>query len=229
MVEVKEKIKQGLIVSCQALPEEPLHSSFIMGRMAIAAVSSGAIGIRANTAEDIQEIQKNVAVPIIGIKKKVYDDCPVFITPTLKEMREIADTGVEIVACDATLRPRPDGKALAEVVSQFKKEYPHTLLMADCATVAEIQNACQLDFDFVGTTLHGYTAETEGMNVADNDFAFLKEVLKVTTKPVIAEGKVDTPAKAKRVLELGCHAVVVGGAITRPQEITKRFVDEINN
>lgn len=229
MGDVKEKIKKGLIVSCQALPEEPLHSSFIMGRMAIAAVSSGAIGIRANTAEDIKEIQNNVTVPIIGIKKKVYGDCPVFITPTLNEMREIADTGVEIVACDATLRPRPDGKDLTEVVTQFKKEYPNTLLMADCATIAEVKNACEIGFDFVGTTLHGYTAETKGMNVADDDFAFLKEVLANATKPVIAEGKVDTPAKAKRVLDLGCHAVVVGGAITRPQEITKRFVDEIKN
>lgn len=222
--DVSMKIKGGLIVSCQALPSEPLHSSYIMGRMAVAAVQSEAVGIRANTVQDIKEIQKNVNVPIIGIKKQVYNNCSVFITPTIKEMREIADTGVAIIACDATLRTRPEGENLKEIIETFKKEYPNTLLMADCATLSEIDNACKLGFNFVGTTLHGYTEETEGMNISNNDFQFLKEALKISTKPIIAEGKIDTPEKAKRVLELGCYAVVVGGAITRPQEITARFV-----
>lgn len=223
------KLEKNLIVSCQALEKEPLHSSYIMGRMAIAAISSGAAGIRANSAADIEEIQRNVSVPIIGIKKQVYPDCAVFITPTIKEMREIAATGVAIVACDATLRPRPNNEVLADIVKSFRKEYPATLLMADCATVEDVQLACALGFDFIGTTLHGYTEKTAGMNIADNDFCFLKEVLQTATKPVIAEGKIDTPEKARRVLDLGCYAVVVGGAITRPQEITQRFVDKITN
>lgn len=114
--EIIKNITGGLIVSCQALPDEPLHSSYIMGRMAVAAVQSGAIGIRANTVQDINEIQKSVSVPIIGIKKQVYENCQVFITPTIKEMREIADTGVDIVACDAILRTRPEGENLKEII-----------------------------------------------------------------------------------------------------------------
>lgn len=225
--DVIKQIEKGLIVSCQALPNEPLHSSYIMGRMAIAAISSGAIGIRSNTVVDINEIQKNTSVPIIGIKKQVYEKCSVFITPTIKEMREIAETGVEIVACDATLRERPNGEILSEIVTIFKSEYPNTLLMADCATIEEVKNACEIGFDFIGTTLHGYTEQTSDMNIANNDFEFLKEVLTVSTKPVIAEGKIDTPEKARKVLDLGCHSVVVGGAITRPQEITQKFIDKI--
>lgn len=221
-------IKNNLIVSCQALEDEPLHSSFIMSRMALAAVQSGALGIRANSVEDIKAIQETVRVPIIGILKKVYPDSPVFITPTLAEVRKICQTGVEIVAMDATLRKRPNDESLNDIVSTIRTEYPNVLLMADTSSIADIKNAEELGFDIIGTTLYGYTDETRVENVADNDFYFLKEVLKNTHLPVIAEGKIDIPSKARRVLELGCHSVVVGGAITRPQQITKTFVGEIN-
>lgn len=227
MLDKIETLNKGLIVSCQALETEPLHSSHIMGRMAIAAVTSGAVGIRSNSPKDITEIKKQVEVPVIGIWKQVYGDSPVFITPTIKEMRAVADTGCEIIACDATLRERPNGEKLSDIIKVMRKEYSDTLLMADCSTVKEAEYACKLGFDFIGTTLHGYTEETEGMNIASDDFLVLKEFIKVSTKPVIAEGKIDTPDKAKRTLDLGCYAVVVGGAITRPQEITQRFVDKI--
>ncbi|MBC1442554.1 N-acetylmannosamine-6-phosphate 2-epimerase [Listeria seeligeri] len=224
---VLEKIKGELIVSCQALPDEPLHSSFIMSKMALAAVQGGAIGIRANTAEDISAIQNEVNVPIIGILKQVYDDCDVFITPTLKEVREICETGAEIVAMDATTRPRPNNENLEEILQIIRKEFPHTLLMADTGSMEDVHYADSLGFDLIGTTLYGYTDETANQDISNHDFYHLKEVLKSTKRPVIAEGKIDSPEKASEVLKLGCHAVVVGGAITRPQEITTRFTKKI--
>ncbi|MDR2833586.1 MAG: N-acetylmannosamine-6-phosphate 2-epimerase [Streptococcaceae bacterium] len=223
-----KEIKNGLIVSCQALENEPLHSSFIMSKMALAAQQSGAVGIRANSVVDIQAIQETVNLPIIGIIKNVYSDSPVFITPTLKEVREVCATGVEIVAMDATLRSRPNNESLAQIIKTIREEYPKTLLMADCSSVEDMQNAEKLGFDFIGTTLYGYTEETKGKNIADDYFKFLKQALNTLKTPVIVEGKIDTPKKARISLELGGYAVVVGGAITRPQEITKRFVDELN-
>ncbi len=220
-----EQVKGKLIVSCQALPNEPLHSSFIMSRMALAAQLAG---IRANSVVDIQAIQDEVELPIIGLSKVDYPDSSVYITPTLKEMRAVAATGAQAVACDLTRRKRPNGEQIADIVSQMRSEFPETLLMADTATLEDVKLANELGFDIVGTTMHGYTPETAGEDLADNDFAYLKEVLALSDAPVIAEGKVDTPAKAKRCLELGCHAVVVGGAITRPLEIASRFVQAIN-
>lgn len=219
-----EKVKGGIIVSCQALPEEPLHSSFIMSKMAKAAKAAGALGIRANSIVDIQAIQDEVQLPMIGIIKQEYDNSEVFITPTLKEIRAVCATGVEVVAIDATLRTRPDGMLLSEVVSQIKKEYPNTLLMADTSCLEDVQYAIKNGFDIIGTTLYGYTSDTRGFNISDNDFSYLKKVLEISMVPVIAEGKIDTPEKAKRALDLGCIAVVVGGAITRPKEIAERFV-----
>lgn len=223
-----EKVQGGLIVSCQALPDEPLHSSFIMARMALAAEQAGAVGIRANSVVDIQAIQDTVQLPIIGIIKKVYRDEDVFITPTMKEVRAACATGVEVVAMDATTRRRPDNETLPAIIEKCREEFPDTLLMADTATIEDVIFADELGFDLIGTTLHGYTKETQGLNVADHDFEFLKEVLKRTKRPVIAEGKFDSPEKARRGIELGCHSVVSGGAITRPQEIAKKFVDELS-
>lgn len=223
-----EKVKGGIIVSCQALPEEPLHSSFIMSKMAKAAKEAGALGIRANSVVDIQAIQDEVQLPMIGIIKQKYGNSEVFITPTLKEIRAVCATGVEVVAIDATLRPRPDGMLLPEIVSQIKKEYPNTLLMADTSSLEDVQYAIKNGFDIVGTTLYGYTSDTKELNISDNDFGYLKKLLEIATVPVIAEGKIDTPEKAKRALDLGCIAVVVGGAITRPKEITERFVRATN-
>ena len=223
-----EQVKGKLIVSCQALPNEPLYSSFIMSRMALAAQLAGATGIRANSVVDIQAIQDEVELPIIGLNKVDYPDSDVYITPTIKEMRAVAATGVQVVACDVTSRKRPKEEQLEDIVAQMRIEFPNTLLMADTATLADVKVANELGFDLVGTTMHGYTPETKGQDIATDDFAYLKEVLACSKVPVIAEGKIDTPTKAKRCLELGCHTVVVGGAITRPLEIASRFVQAIN-
>ncbi|GAB2044668.1 N-acetylmannosamine-6-phosphate 2-epimerase [Agathobaculum sp. TL06] len=222
-----DQVKGGLIVSCQALENEPLHSSFIMGRMARAAAEGGAVGIRANTAADINEIAKNTDLPVIGIVKRDYEGSPIYITPTLREIEELAGTGCAMIAFDATDRPRYQGEALEDFFQKARAAAPGKLLMADIATLEEAVRAERLGFDCVSTTLMGYTAQSEGHNIADDDFARLKAILAAVHIPVIAEGHVDTPAKARRCIELGAHAVVTGGAITRPQLITKAFTDAI--
>lgn len=224
---ILEAVNGGLIVSCQALPHEPLHSSYIMSRMAVAAKEGGAIGIRANTKEDIIEIKKSVDLPVIGIVKRDYGSCPVFITPTKKEIDELIESRCEIIALDATSRKRPNGETLEELVNYVREENKEILLMADCATVEEAIAADRLGFDFIGTTLVGYTEESKGDKIAEDDFKILRDIITLVKTPVIAEGNIDTPEKAKRVLELGSFTVVVGSIITRPQLITKLFVDNL--
>ena len=209
-----QQLKNNLIVSCQALPQEPLHSSFIMGRMAKAAKEGGAMGIRANTKEDIEEIQKNVDLPIIGIVKRDYENCDVYITPTMKEIDELMEVKPEVIAIDATSSLRPNGVTLDEFYHEIRKKYPNQKLMADCSTVEEAVHADKLGFDFIGTTLVGYTKQSKNFKISNK---------------VIAEGNIDTPQKAKRVLELGSYSVVVGSMITRPQNITKKFANALDD
>lgn len=222
-----EQLQGKLIVSCQALPEEPLHSSFIMGRMAAAAKQGGASGIRANTKEDITEIKSQVDLPVIGIVKRNYGDNCVYITPTMKEVDELIEAGPEIIALDATEAIRPDGKTLDEFFHDIKVKYPEQLLMADCSTVEEALHADELGFDFIGTTLVGYTKQSQNLKIAENDFEIIREIVAKVKNRVIAEGNINTPEKAKRVIELGAFSVVVGSIITRPQLITKSFVEAL--
>lgn len=222
-----QSLKGHLIVSCQALPQEPLHSSFIMGRMARAAAEGGAKGIRANTCEDIAEIRKNVDLPVIGIIKRDYPDNGVYITPTMQEIDELMTVRPEIIALDATAAVRPDGKTLDAFYHDIRAKYPDQLLMADCSTVQEALHADALGFDFIGTTLVGYTDQSRGDRIEADDFAIIRAILSQAHHPVIAEGNISTPAKARRVIELGCFSVVVGSIITRPQVITRTFTQEM--
>ncbi len=227
MNEKVEALKGKLIVSCQALPHEPLHSSFIMGRMALAAKEGGAKGIRANTKEDIAEIQKNVDLPVIGIVKRDYADSEIYITPTMKEIHELMEVKPEIIALDATDRLRPEGKTLEEFFHEIKQAYPNQLLMADCATYEECVYADKLGFDFIGTTMVGYTPASKGLKIDADDFKILRDVLKAVKHRVICEGNIDSPEKARHVLDLGAFCVVVGSSITRPQLITKKYAQAI--
>ena len=220
-----EDIKNHLIVSCQALEYEPLHSSFIMSKMALAAYQGGAKGIRANTIEDIQAIKKEVDLPIIGIIKQEYEGSVVFITPTIKEVDALVKEGVDIIAMDATIRERPHHIYLDDFFKEIRKKYPNQKFMADCSTIEEAIHADELGFDFIGTTMVGYTKESKGLKIEENDFEIIRTIIQKVKHPVIAEGNIDTPQKAKRVLDLGCYSVVVGSIITRPQLITKRFTD----
>ncbi|HCR1073177.1 TPA: N-acetylmannosamine-6-phosphate 2-epimerase [Enterobacter cloacae] len=228
MKTVLDTLKGRLVVSCQALENEPLHSPFIMSRMALAARQGGAAAIRANSVVDIEAIKEQVALPVIGIIKREYPDSEVFITATMKEVDELMTVSPAIIALDATDRARPGGESLATLVTRIRTRYPSVLLMADIATVDEAVMAQALGFDCVGTTLYGYTAQTAGHALPDDDCQFLKAVLAAVTVPVVAEGNVDTPERAARCLALGAHMVVVGGAITRPQQITERFMAAID-
>jgi N-acylglucosamine-6-phosphate 2-epimerase len=222
-------IRGKLVVSCQALDNEPLHSDFIMSRMALAAMQGGAAGIRANSVADVKAIRATVPLPVIGIIKRDYPASDVYITATMKEVRELMAVAPDMIALDATAHQRPGELQLAELVQRIREEFPALLLMADIATLEEAQNAQTLGFDCIGTTLHSYTQETQGSKLWHDDFAFLRQVLAHCDTPVIAEGNVDTPEMAARCLTLGAHSVVVGGAITRPQQITQRFTDAIRS
>ncbi|MFC5704153.1 N-acetylmannosamine-6-phosphate 2-epimerase [Cohnella faecalis] len=218
-----DRIREGLVVSCQALPHEPLHSPFIMSKLALAAEQGGALGIRANSRDDIIAIKQEVSLPVIGIVKRNYVDCDVFITATFKELDELLESGCEMIAMDATSRERPGGVKLSQLIAYCREMNPHVQLMADVSTVEEALEAEKLGFDCVSTTLYGYTQYTSGRKLYDEDFSFLKAVLEAVRLPVIAEGNVMTPEMYKRCLTLGAASVVVGGAITRPLEITRRF------
>ena len=222
-----KEIKGSLIVSCQALENDPFHSSFIMSRMALAAKMGGAKGIRANSISDIHEIKKVVDLPIIGIIKKDYPGTSVYITPTMKEVDDLVKEGVDIIAMDATFSKRLNNESIEEFFEKVKNKYPQQMFMADCSTVAEAIHADAIGFDFIGTTLVGYTPQSKGDKIEANDFEIMREIIKEVKHPVIGEGNLNTPLKARRALELGCYSVVVGSIITRPQVITKSFVDEI--
>ncbi len=223
--EIENTLKGGLIVSCQGLENEPMHSSFIMGRFALAAKQGGAVGIRANTAEDITEIKKNVDLPVIGIVKRDYEGSEVYITPTLKEIEELLSCGAEIIALDATDRLRPNGVTLAEFAKEVRKIAPDALLMADTSCYEEMLAADELGFDFIGTTMRGYTQKTRGIKIPD--FDLIKKASHTLKARVIAEGGISTPAELKLALDSGAFCAVVGGAITRPQNITAGFVNAI--
>ena len=225
---VLNQLYRGIIVSCQALPGEPLHGRGMMAAMAQAAKEGGAVGIRANGVEDIAAIRRQVALPVIGIVKAEYPGSPVYITPTEAEVEALLQAGAEIVALDATARPRPQGQSLEEFFLPLRQRYPGQLFMADCATYEDAAAARDMGFDIVGTTLRGYTRETAGMEIPDMDLiARLGQTMGI---PVIAEGGIWTPQQLHDILSMdGIHAAVIGGAITRPLEITKRFVQAIES
>ncbi len=223
---ILSKIKGGLIVSCQALEDEPLHGPEIMAKMALAAKLGGAAGIRANGAADIRAIKKIVDLPLIGIIKKVYKDSDIYITPTIEEVARLVEVGADIIAADATERVRPRGESLDEFYARVREKYPKIILMADISTFQEGMKAEKLGFDIAATTLSGYTQYTKGTKLPN--FNLLNELVSSLKIPVIAEGGISEPAELKKALaDLNAFAAVVGTAITRPREITRRFVDFI--
>lgn len=219
------QIKGKLIVSCQALPEEPLHSSFIMGRMALAAKQGGASGIRAQGVEDILEIMKVVDLPVIGIIKRNYDDSSIYITPTKKEVNELLQTKCQMIAIDATDRKRPNDETIQELLDLIHQG--GRLAMADISTYEEAVNAEMLGFDVISTTLCGYTSYST--NYEGPNLELIGQLVQDLHIPVIAEGKINNPEDLKAVLNAGAFSAVVGGAITRPQLITKKFVSILND
>jgi N-acylglucosamine-6-phosphate 2-epimerase len=197
-----------------------------MARMALAAQQGGAVGIRANSPDDIRAISQSVKLPIIGIYKRVYKGSDVYITSTFEEAKAVAQAGADMIALDATARSRPRGETLGDLIRRIHEELDLPV-MADCSTLEEALEAERLGADVVSSTLAGYTPysrKTEGP-----DFDLLREMLARVAVPVFAEGRFHTPEQVAQALAMGCYTVVVGGAITRPQEITARFVSAIRN
>ena len=218
------RLRGGLVVSCQALEDEPLHGAHIMAAMARAALEGGASGIRANSPADVAAIRAAVELPLIGLYKENIPGYPVYITPTVRHAVLIAEAGADILALDATQRPRPLELTVTEIIAQVRQATGR-LVLADVSTYDEGVAAWQAGAHAVSTTLSGYT--TDSPRQEGPDFDLLRRLAERLPVPVIAEGRISTPEQAAQALDLGAFAVVVGGAITRPQLITRQFTAAI--
>ena len=225
--ELLNKLKGGLIVSCQVQPDDPVYSMDFVLKMAQAAEWAGAAGIRANSPDQIRMIKEHVDLPLIGLYKIWHDDTDVFITPTLDAARQVWDAGADIIALDCTDQITHEGKPAWELLSLVQKEIPDALIFADVSTYEEAERAVNLGADIVGPTLYGYTEATKHIEEPN-----LREFARMCRDFgdrafMIMEGHIYTPEDAVKCLYLGADAVVVGSAITRPHLIAKRFVDLI--
>ncbi|MDP9800769.1 N-acylglucosamine-6-phosphate 2-epimerase [Arcanobacterium wilhelmae] len=219
-----EQLRGKLVVSVQAYPGEPMRNPETMAQIARAAELGGAAAIRCQGLADISAIKGRVEIPVIGLWKEGHEG--VFITPTLHHARACRLAGSDIVAIDATRRPRPDGRTYAETVAALHED--GTLVMADCGSFEDAKMAVEAGSDIISTTLAGYTGERE--KSTGPDFELLTQMVEAFPDvPVLCEGRVHTPADAAAVMDAGAYAVVVGTGITHPTSITSWFVDAVAN
>lgn len=226
-----QQLYRQVIVSVQAESHEPLGTVDCLLAMAQSAVNGGAIALRLANPDTIAPIKSALpTIPVIGITKPKTPlpdpESRVYITPALSDANAVARAGADIIAMDATLRPRQE--PLQQVVQTLKQQFPDKLLMADIATLEDALSAAETGFDWIGTTLSGYTTETlpKGKSEAP-DFELLSAIVSRISIPVILEGRVWTPEHVTEAFQRGAHAVVIGSAITRPQLITRRFIQAI--
>lgn len=226
--ELFDLMKGTIIVSCQATPGEPLYDKdrSVMYLMARAARQAGAKMIRTSSVRDIVEIKEETGLPVIGLIKREYPGYTGRITMTMREVDECMEALADIVSIDCTDCPRGDGLTAPAFLRRVKAKYPNIIIMADCATLEEAVAAYEAGADLVGSTMNGYTAATAHCK-GDPNYELVEQMVKTLPCPVIAEGRVHTPEQARRMLEIGAWAVVVGGAITRPLEIATRFMDAV--
>ena len=225
MTPLLESLRHGLIVSCQAISGNPLHDTGTMPLMAMAAEKGGAKGIRANGQDDIRAIKAATKLPVIGIYKTEPSADSVYITPTFEAAKLVADAGADVIALDATARPRPDGVPLGDLIRRIKAELGKAV-MADISVFDEGVAAARIGCDLVATTLSGYTAYSQKM--PGPDFELIARLAAETGAPIVAEGRLWTHDDVREALTRGAFAVVIGKAITNPMAITKKFVEAID-
>ena len=228
--ELFDLIKGTIVVSCQATPGEPLYmkDQSIMYLMARAAKQAGAKMIRTSSVRDIVEIKEETGLPVIGLIKREYPGYTGRITMTMREVDECMEAMADIVSIDCTFNERADGLTPGEFLKQVKAKYPNISIMADCATLEEAVAAYEAGADLVGSTMNGYTPQTRDCK-GDPNYELVRQMVAALPCPVIAEGRVHTPEQARKMLEIGAWAVVVGGAITRPLEIANRFMAAVKD
>jgi len=213
-------LENTLIVSCQAYPGEPMRDPRTMAQIAAAVENGGASAVRAQGLDDIRQVKNTVDIPVIGIWKD--GDHGVFITPSLDHALAVIDSGADILALDATDRPRPDGRTLDQTVQQIRSRFDGPL-MADCDSAPSAHHAAELGIEIIGTTLAGYTPARP--KTTGPDLALLTELADTlpNTSMLVAEGRVHTLDQAAAAKAAGADAVVVGTAITHPTSITRWF------
>lgn len=216
------KLGRGLIVSCQARADNPLHGPQFMAAMALAARDGGAVAIRANGPDDIRAVTA-AGLPVIGIHKVFSDRHPVYITPNFAAAEAIVAAGAQIVALDCTARPR-DGEPPEMLVRRIREELSAEVF-ADVSNLEEGLAAADWGATYVATTLSGYTDATHPKPETP-DLALLEALAARLSVPVIAEGRYNTPQLVRQAFDVGAHAVVVGTMITNPREITRQFVKD---
>lgn len=216
------RLRGGLVVSCQAYGDEPMNDAVTMTKVSQAVVAGGAVAVRAQGPDHLRMMRGVLDVPLIGLWKVGKEG--VFITPTLEHALAVAETGAEVVALDGTGRERPDGRTLAETVRELRAAHD-VLVMADCSTYEEGLAAAEAGVDLVGTTLAGYTPYTEKTD--GPDLELVSRLAHDLDLPVVAEGRIHTPAHAAAAIAAGAHCVVVGTGITHPSSITSWFADAV--
>ena len=219
----------GLIVSCQAPITSPLHNPTIIAAMAQASANNGAKAVRIDTPNHIKAVKEKVPVPIIGLWKQIVAESDVYITPQFHHALAVAEAGADIIAIDATQRKRPGGEKLVDMIRGIHQQIGKPV-MADVDTFTSAKLAIDSGADIVGTTLFGYTEETK--NLIPPGWELLKHIvenLKVEHPDilVICEGGISSPEEAKKALELGADAVVVGTAITGIDLLVKAYIKRI--